>query len=314
MSSHQDDFEENPLDQEIGNSLEQDQEADDIELSETEQKEVKNTKMKKYIIGIILVAFVTFVIVDTATNRFIASGTESFLEWVEDNPIPGFFLFVVVYFAATVLFVPGAILTLGAGFVFGAAFGLGGGLVIGTLSVVIGASSGAIVSFLIGRFLLRDWVMNLTMKYAIFKALDVALEEKGLRIMTLLRLSPIIPFNAINYIMGVTSISLLHYTIALIAIIPGTILFVFLGVSAGSLTDSMSSNDDPTVTIIIVVVGILFGVLAILLTSYYAKIELNKVLAMREEEEVTGVQDGDTIEIVTTDDLEANETVVQEKC
>jgi len=173
MSSHQDDFEENPLDQEIGNSLEQDQEADDIELSETEQKEVKNTKMKKYIIGIILVAFVTFVIVDTATNRFIASGTESFLEWVEDNPIPGFFLFVVVYFAATVLFVPGAILTLGAGFVFGAAFGLGGGLVIGTLSVVIGASSGAIVSFLIGRFLLRDWVMNLTMKYAIFKALDV---------------------------------------------------------------------------------------------------------------------------------------------
>mmetsp|Transcript_14480 Transcript_14480/g.20422 ORF Transcript_14480/g.20422 Transcript_14480/m.20422 type:complete len:308 (-) Transcript_14480:68-991(-) len=304
MNSHQDAFEENPTDLENGTSLEQEQGMGDIELSETEKEGTKNTRMKKYMVGLILVAFVTFVIVDAVTNKYVASGIESFLEWVEDNPLPGFFLFVIVYFFATVLFVPGALLTLGAGFVFGAAFGIGGGLAIGTLSVFIGASSGAIVSFLIGRFLLRDWVTSLTKKYAIFKALDIALEEKGLRIMTLLRLSPIIPFNAINYIMGVTSISLLHYTIALIAIIPGTILFVFLGASAGSLTDSMSSDDDPTITIIVVVVGIIFGFLAIFMTSYYAKRELNKVLAARQRGENGVEEDGATIDNVASDDLE----------
>jgi hypothetical protein len=72
-----------------------------------------------------------------------------------------------------VLFIPGSILTLGAGFVFANAFGLGLGIVVGTLSVFIGASAGSIVAFLVGRYLLRDWVKGLSKKYAIFEALDV---------------------------------------------------------------------------------------------------------------------------------------------
>ena len=95
--------------------------------------------------------------------------------------------------------------------------------------------------------------------------------------MTLLRLSPIIPFNAVNYIVGVTSISFLNYCLALFAILPGTILYVFLGASAGSLADSANSDDNQLVTIIVVVVGAVFGIFAIVLTSMYAKRELNKV-------------------------------------
>jgi len=95
--------------------------------------------------------------------------------------------------------------------------------------------------------------------------------------MTLLRLSPIIPFNAVNYIAGVTAISFVNYCIALFAILPGTILYVFLGASAGSLADSANSDDNMTITIIVVVVGAVFGIFAIVLTSIYAKRELNKV-------------------------------------
>merc|ERR1712038_548869 len=183
---------------------------------------------------------------------------------------------------ATVLFIPGSILTLGAGFVFANAFGLGVGVLLGTLSVFLGASAGATIAFLFGRYLFRDSVQGLTKKYAIFEALDAALEEKGLRIMTLLRLSPIIPFNAINYIAGVTAISLRDYVLAMFAILPGSILYVFLGASAGSLAESASSGDNVTITIIVVVIGVVFGVAAIVATSYYAKKELNRVIAARQ--------------------------------
>lgn len=119
--------------------------------------------------------------------------------------------------------------------------------------------------------------------------------------MTLLRLSPIIPFNAVNYIAGVTSISFVKYCIALFAILPGTILYVFLGASAGSLADSASSGGNATVTIVVVVVGAVLGIFAIVLTSIYARRELNRVIAAREEAQTSEVSDntGDEGDIET---------------
>lgn len=236
---------------------------------------------KRIFLGIFLLAFVVFIIVDSLTAKNVISFIDGFLSWVEDNAVPGFFVFMIVYFFATILFVPGSVLTLGAGFVFANAFGLGWGIFLGTLSVFFGASGGAIVAFLLGRFLLRSWVEGLARKYPLFEAIDVALNSKGLRIMTLLRLSPIIPFNAINYIAGVTAVSLRAYSIALFAILPGTLLYVFLGASAGSLADSGSSGSGGTVTIVVVVVGIVFGFAAIAATSFYAKKELNQIVATR---------------------------------
>ncbi|KAL3912485.1 MAG: hypothetical protein SGARI_001131 [Bacillariaceae sp.] len=201
---------------------------------------------------------------------------------------------MLVYFVATVLFVPGTILTLGAGFVFSASFGsLGVGILLGVIAVFLGASAGATVSFLLGRYLLRDGVLKLSKKYKVFEALDRAMAEKGLRIMILLRLSPIIPFNVLNYVSGVTAISFWRYVLALFAIIPGTTLYVFLGASAGSLAESANSGDNMTITIIVVVVGIVFGIGAIALTSYYAKKELNRVVADRQAEIEDDGQDND---------------------
>ena len=249
--------------------------------SNDDNRNRRSSLYKKLIVGLILLGFIIYVVVDSVTVGNVRSGIESFLDWIEENPVPGLFVFIVVYFVATVLFVPGSILTLGAGFVFANAFGLGVGVLLGTISVFVGASTGAVVAFLLGRYLLREWVQGLTRKYAVFEALDVALEEKGFRIMALLRLSPIIPFNAINYIGGVTAVSLASYSLALTCILPGTILYVFLGASAGSLADSASSGDNTTVTIIVVVVGAIFGIFAIALTSYYAKKELNRVVEER---------------------------------
>lgn len=248
----------------------------------------RDTSYTKYVVALVFVGLIVFIILDsTIGNKVIREGVTSFLEWIEENPGPGVVAFIVVYFGATVLFIPGSILTLGAGFVFANAFGLGPGLLLGSLAVFVGASSGAMVSFMLGRYLLRDCMGSLSKKYVLLAALDSALEDKGYRIMTLLRLSPIIPFNALNYIAGVTAIRFMHYTLAMFAILPGTILYVFLGASAGSLTDSAArggeDDDDRTVTYVTVGVGVVFGVSAVAMTSYYAKQELNQLSRQNQE-------------------------------
>jgi uncharacterized membrane protein YdjX (TVP38/TMEM64 family) len=259
-----------------------------LELTNESSGSEQNSKAKRRLIafktmfGLLLLAVIVFVIVDTATMGYVKDSVESFLEWVKDNPVPGIFLFSVVYFVATVLWIPGSILTLGAGFVFSSAFGLGGGVVLGTCSVFVGASLGATASFLLARYLLRESVSKLTSKYDILKALDGALQENGLKIFILLRLSPIIPFNAVNYIGVVTPVSLAHYVLALIAILPGTVLYVFLGAAADSLAAGADASADGRVlTFVVVGVGAFFGVLAIWLTTRLARKELNRIVDER---------------------------------
>ncbi|CAB9530508.1 transmembrane protein 41A [Seminavis robusta] len=267
-------------------SLESEQVMESTTTNSVEEEMERQTKKACYtrlVVGLVFVAFVVFFIVDSITNMHALDAIQDFLKWVENNAVAGVFVFSFVYLVATVFFIPGAILTLGAGFTFGMAFGLGAGVVVGTLAVFLGAGAGAIVSFLLGRYLLRQQMQRLTKKYAIMEALEAALEKKGLRIFILLRLSPIIPFNVINYVAGVTSVSFRDYSIALFAILPGTILYVFLGASAGSLADSAMSGDNSTVTIIVAVVGAVFGFLAIFVTTRFAKKELNRVLEERRQ-------------------------------
>lgn len=236
--------------------------SDDHEKN-TENQEKKAGPWGKIVVGVILLSVVIFVIVDSLTTKYISNGFQTFLEWIETNLVAGVFAFMGVYFVATVAFMPGSILTLGSGFVFGKAVGLGPGVALAAVAVFVGASLGAIVSFLLGRYLLKEWVgRKLVEKYPIIKALDEAFEQKGFRIFLLLRLSPIIPFNAINYIGGVTSIKLRSYILALFGILPGTVLYCFIGATAGSLTESENAVSGP-VAIAAIVVGIVFGLLAV---------------------------------------------------
>jgi uncharacterized membrane protein YdjX (TVP38/TMEM64 family) len=215
------------------------------------------------------------------------------------------YLLYLVYAVATVLFIPASILTLGAGFVFAAAFGLGGGIALGVVSVFVGASIGAIASFLLGRYLLRDFVQSLVKKYTLFEALDSALEQNGLKIFLLLRLSPIVPFNVTNYVGGVSAVSFRDFVIALFGVLPGTTLYVFLGASAGSLMDSASSGDNMTVLIIVVVLGAVFGIITIWFTTRYAKKELMRIVHEREAAAEAEAETADNLEVVADTEAEA---------
>lgn len=255
------------------------------ESNEVVEKSSKRKKLTKIVLFLVLVGFIIYVIIDSLRDQHLRQISQSFLEWVHNNPVAGIFSFVGVYFLATVLFVPGSILTLGSGFVFANVFGLGLGLLFSTIAVFIGAATGSIAAFLFGRYLFRNGVQNISKRYKVFEAVDSALQVQGLKIMILLRLSPLIPFNAINYILGVTSVTLRDYSLACFAMLPGTILYTFLGSSAGSIVESASSGDgNTTLTITIVVFGIVFGVLSVVATTYYAKKELNQIIAQNENQ------------------------------
>ena len=130
---------------------------------------------------------------------------EDFIDWVADSPAAGAVLLAGVYVVAAVCFVPGSILTLGAGAAFSSALGLGWGVVVGTIAVWVGAAVGGLVAFALGRFALHGLVNRLLQRWKLTAALDAALREEGLKLMVLLRLSPLIPFNALNYVLAGTT-------------------------------------------------------------------------------------------------------------
>lgn len=138
----------------------------------------------------------------------------------------GAIAYIALYIIATVAFLPGSIVTLGAGVVYGVAWG--------SLYVFIGATLGATAAFLIGRYLARNWVYKKIAGNDKFRAIDEAVGKEGFKIVLLTRLSPVFPFNLLNYAFGVTGVSLKDYLLGFVGMIPGTIMYVYLGSLAGS--------------------------------------------------------------------------------
>ncbi|HTL88723.1 MAG TPA: TVP38/TMEM64 family protein [Leptolyngbya sp.] len=149
------------------------------------------------------------------------------LSWIQNLGSVGAIAFVILYIVAAVFFVPGTILTLGAGAVFG--------VILGSVYVFLGASLGAIAAFLVGRYLARDWVAKRIEGNANFKAIDEAVAKEGLKVVILTRLSPVFPFTLLNYAFGVTKVSLKDYAIGCIGMIPGIAMYVYIGSIAGNL-------------------------------------------------------------------------------
>ena len=146
----------------------------------------------------------------------------NFNDWVGQMGVLGIFIFIGVYAVATVLMAPGSILTIGAGFAFG--------LWKGFLAVSGGATLGASLSFLVARFIARDKVEAIAKRNDRFRKIDNAIGQEGAKLVFLLRLSPVIPFNLSNYFYGLTGVRFWPYVLASwIGTTPGTLLYVYIG-------------------------------------------------------------------------------------
>ena len=171
-----------------------------------------------------LIALLVSVIALFLAMRFlpVQQWLKSFNDWVGQMGVAGVFIFIGVYALATVLLAPGSILTIGAGFAFG--------LWKGFLAVSAGATLGASLAFLIGRFIARDKVEAIARRNETFREIDNAIGEEGAKLIFLLRLSPVIPFNLSNYFYGLTAVRFWPYALASwIGMMPGAFLYVYIG-------------------------------------------------------------------------------------
>jgi uncharacterized membrane protein YdjX (TVP38/TMEM64 family) len=128
--------------------------------------------------------------------------------------------FVALYAAATVLFVPGSVMTLAGGALFGP--------LCGTLWNLIGAVLGATLAFVAARYVAADFVARRA--GGRLKALVEGVEAEGWRFVAFVRLVPLFPFNLLNYALGLTRISLAEYVLAsAICMLPGAFAYTYLG-------------------------------------------------------------------------------------
>ena len=185
------------------------------------------------------------------------------LEWINNQGPVGGIAFMLLYIVAAVAFLPGSILTLGAGVVFG--------VFLGSVYVFIGATIGAIAAFLVGRYIARGWVAKKIAGNKKFAAVDNAVGREGLKIVLLTRLSPVFPFNLLNYAYGVTGVSLKDYVLGTIGILPGTIMYVYIGSLAGNIA-TIGTGEQPSNPTVVWAIRIIGFIATVAVTLYVTKV------------------------------------------
>lgn len=181
---------------------------------------------KRFVKPILIGCFITILII--IGNHFNLQGLFSkSLLWVDSLGWLAPIAFIVIYNIATLLFIPGSLLTLKGGCLFGFLWG--------SIYVLIAATIGATFAFLVGRYISRDWVCKQIGNKPNFKAIDKAVAKNGLKIVFLTRLSPIFPFNLLNYAFGVTQVSLKDYILGSVGMIPATAMYVYMGSLIGDI-------------------------------------------------------------------------------
>lgn len=150
-----------------------------------------------------------------------------FRAWVEGLGALAPIVFILGYAVATVAFIPGSALTVAAGAIFG--------VVEGMIYTLVGATIGASAAFLLARYVARGAIERRISGNPRFAAIDKAVGRQGFKIVALLRLSPVLPFNLLNYALGLTRVRFLHYLAASVAMLPGTLLYVYSGAAVGEL-------------------------------------------------------------------------------
>ena len=188
---------------------------------EPEQQRRSGSSLLRIAIGLLALAALWFV------AREVGDAIPRFAAWIEGLGLWAPAIFVAAYAASVVALVPGSILTLAAGAIFG--------LLKGTVYTFVAATLGAIGAFLVARHLARGAVSKRIAQNPHFTSIDRAIGGQGLKIVFLLRLSPVFPFSLLNYALGLTGVGLRDYALASLGMIPGTLLYVYYGKLIGDV-------------------------------------------------------------------------------
>jgi uncharacterized membrane protein YdjX (TVP38/TMEM64 family) len=226
---------------------------------------------KKILIFLILIGaiaiFYSFDLQRFLTLESLKGNRQTLMLAYQTHRTPFIIGFILIYTAQTALSLPGAaILTLAGGTIFGA--------LMGTVWVNIGATTGALLAFLLARTLLRDWVLKRFGQRML--SLDQGLNENGLSYLLFLRLVPLFPFFLVNLACGVTGLSIKTYLIGtMIGILPGSFVYANAGASLASI-ESIGQVASMRVLVSLALLG-LFA----LIPAMYRRIESRRSKAQK---------------------------------
>ena len=175
--------------------------------------------------GVVAALLIAAAIVAVRTH---ADRIPGLLAWVRAQGVLAPLVYGALYAVAVPMLVPGSLLTLTAGALFG--------LWPGVLVVFCGAVVGSSLAFLVSRHVARPWVEGWATAHPGFAAVDRAVEAEGTRIVFLLRLTPLIPFAILNYLLGLTRIRWRDMVLASPGMLPGAVLYVYYGHVIGDVT------------------------------------------------------------------------------
>ncbi len=168
-----------------------------------------------------------------------AEWVELVANWSKQHPIAGPAIYVAGVVVGTVLFLPGSVSIMIAGFLFGLAPGI--------LFAAVGTTIGAQFAFLAGRLGARRWVEQRVSGNQRLQAIEQGLREEAFLIVVLTRLSLIIPFNVLNYAYGVTSVTTrTHFAATALGMLPAVALYAYLGTLAHDLGQVLSGEAQPS--------------------------------------------------------------------
>lgn len=234
---------------------------------------------KRYVLPIpilILLAVIAGFTLGTL-DQTLADWAAHLLTYVRGLGAWGPVVIVITMMIVCVTSLPGAPLTLGCGFLFG--------VWKGTLIATAGATLGASAAYVLGRTFARNWVKRSISRRARFARLDRATQHHGFTIVLLSRLSPLFPFNLLNYAFSVTAVKFRDYFIAtMLGVIPACFVWVYMGTFMKTIAEVATGKVDPsTVKPWVLVLSLVITLIAMVILAYVAK----KMLARALAEEVT---------------------------
>lgn len=207
-------------------------------------------KKKIIILTVVLAAIGAFFYFDLGkflTLESLKANRDSLMAFYSNHMLVFVGGYIMIYILQTALSLPGAaILTLAGGAIFG--------VVMGTIYVNIGATTGSVLAFLLSRTLLRDWVVR---KFGNrMEAIDNGLQESGLSYLLFLRLVPLFPFFLINLACGITGMSIKTYILGtMIGILPGSLVYANAGASLATI-NNLGQVASPRVLISFSILGL----------------------------------------------------------
>ena len=196
-----------------------------------------------------------------------------FSEWSQRHRVEGALGLAAIYSVSAVCLIPAALLTIIAGFILG--------LPVGCCAVILGATLGSCLAFLNGRFLFKEMVDEyLVKRYPQIQALTRVINKNQFKVVLLLRLSPIVPYNALNYCLSLMPLDFLPYLLgSFLGMMPGTLLYVYIGSTAASISDVASGNMKQTPEQqVLFWVGLGLTIVLTVAVTYLARRELKKEL------------------------------------